>query len=172
MSGRLLKEYREIVREMGSSEDPEIVLRPRSEEDFGKWTGRIKGPAGTPYEGGSFVLDVVVPRAYPLHPPAVRFVTRLFHPNVHAKTGEICLDILKLAWSPAWTLYSTCRAIAVLLAHPEPESPLNCDAGNLLRAGDYRGYASLAKMYTELCAVRSPQQPEQQNVSAAALSPP
>ena len=28
------------------------------------------------------------------------------------------------------------------------DSPLNCDAGNLLRGGDVRGYASLARMYT------------------------
>ncbi len=29
-----------------------------------------------------------------------------------------------------------------------PDSPLNCDAGNLLRARDTRGYNSLARMYT------------------------
>ena len=31
---------------------------------------------------------------------------------------------------------------------PEPSSPLNCDAGNLLRAEDIRGYWSLARMAT------------------------
>lgn len=46
-----------------------------------------------------------------------------------SQTGEICLDILKTAWSPAWTLQSVCRAVIALLAHPEADSPLNCDAG-------------------------------------------
>lgn len=71
------------------------------------------------------------------------------HAATHAvQTGEICLDILKAAWSPAWTLQSTCQAIVALMSDAAPDSPLNCDAGNLLRAHDMRGYNSLARMYT------------------------
>ena len=51
---------------------------------------------------------------------------------------EICL----------WTLHSLCQAVLALLSSPEADSPLNCDAGNLLRFGDLRGYNSLARMYT------------------------
>ena len=119
-----------------------------------------------------------VPEQYPLVAPNVRFKTKIFHPNVHFKvgtifaiwllsdsifadlclsykpeanalqTGEICLDILKNAWSPAWTLQSVCQAIVALMSDSAPDSPLNCDAGNLLRANDIRGYNSLASLYT------------------------
>ena len=67
---------------------------------------RHQGPSDTPYSGGVFTIAFRIPSQYPLVPPEVRFATPFFHPNVHFKSGEICLDILKTAWSPAWTLQS------------------------------------------------------------------
>ena len=72
------------------------------------------------------------------------------------QTGEICVDVLAARWSPAWTLESICLAIQVLLSEPDESSPLNCDAGNLLRCKDMRGYRSLVRMYTELYAMDAP----------------
>ncbi|KAI3785025.1 hypothetical protein L1987_44134 [Smallanthus sonchifolius] len=43
------------------------------------------GPSETPYEGGVFQLAFSVPEQYPLQPPQVRFLTKIFHPNVHFK---------------------------------------------------------------------------------------
>ena len=111
------------------------------------WEARIKGPADTPFANGEFIVRIKVPREYPLAPPAASFMTKMFHPNVHFTTGEICLDILKTDWTPAWTLLGLCRAIQSLLAHPEASSPLNCDAGNLLRNEDIIAYNAMARYY-------------------------
>ena len=54
--------------------------------------------AGTPYEGGVFVVDIEIPRDYPFAPPKMKFVTRLWHPNVSSQTGAICLSTLKDDW--------------------------------------------------------------------------
>ncbi|XP_020887885.1 protein PEROXIN-4 isoform X2 [Arabidopsis lyrata subsp. lyrata] len=132
---RLFKEYKEVQREKVADPDIQLVC---DDTNIFKWTALIKGPSETPYEGGVFQLAFAVPEPYPLQPP---------------QTGEICLDILKNAWSPAWTLQSVCRAIIALMAHPEPDSPLNCDSGNLLRSGDVRGFNSMARMYTRLAAM-------------------
>ena len=45
------------------------------------------------------------------------------------QTGDICLDVLKSHWSPAWTMSTACTAVQALLESPEPDSPLNIDAG-------------------------------------------
>ena len=45
------------------------------------------------------------------------------------ETGEICLDVLRTQWSPAWTISTACTAVQALLESPEPDSPLNIDAG-------------------------------------------
>jgi peroxin-4 len=147
MAQRLMRELREVQR----AEEMDLELVPSPESIF-EWTCILTGPNGTPFEGGKFRIMLHCTKQYPLAPPTAVFQTKIFHPNIHYKTGEVCLDILKTSWSPAWTLQSVCRAISALLAHPEPDSPLNCDAGNLLRARDVRGYKSLARMYTLLYA--------------------
>ena len=75
-------------------------------------------------------------------------ITQVFHPNVHFRTGDICLDILKKEWSPAWGLQAACRAVLALLSAPDAESPLNCDAGNMIRLGDDIAFQTTARMYT------------------------
>ena len=113
------------------------------------WVGYIKGPPDTPYEKGWFKLDFNIDQNYPINPPKVRFMTKIFHPNIHFENGDICLDILNAkSWTPAWTLESLCRAIVNLLMNPNADSPLNCDCGNAIRAGDMLGFRTMAYMYT------------------------
>ena len=69
-------------------------------------------------------------------PPKVRFLTKLYHPNVD-KLGRICLDILKDKWSPALQIRTVLLSIQALLSAPNPDDPLDNDiAGHWKRNQD------------------------------------
>ncbi|XP_032726683.1 ubiquitin-conjugating enzyme E2 N-like [Lontra canadensis] len=58
------------------------------------------GPQGSPFEGGTFKLELFLPEEYPKAAPNVHFTTKIYHPNVD-KLGRVRSDILKGKWSPA-----------------------------------------------------------------------
>jgi len=60
----------------------------------------------------------------PLPPAQVRFLTKVYHPNVD-KLGRICLDILKDKWSPALQIRTVLLSIQALLSAPNPDDPLD-----------------------------------------------
>ncbi|MFW9995973.1 MAG: ubiquitin-conjugating enzyme E2 [Candidatus Odinarchaeota archaeon] len=44
------------------------------------WRGEILG-SGI-YEGGVFLVEIIIPREYPFKPPRVRWITPTWHPNL------------------------------------------------------------------------------------------
>jgi ubiquitin-conjugating enzyme E2 C len=51
----------------------------------------------------------------------------MWHPNVDL-AGNICLDILKDAWSAALSVSTVLLSLQSLLGEPNPASPLNAQA--------------------------------------------
>lgn len=66
--------------------------------NFMQWNAVIFGPTETPFEGGTFKLALTFDENYPNKAPQVRFVSRMFHPNIYGD-GRICLDILDSRYS-------------------------------------------------------------------------
>ena len=137
---RLLKELREIEKQP----NPHVFIEPS--DSLQTLKASISGIQG-PYSQAKFNLLVNVSSEYPLKPPSIKFTTTICHPNVNFDTGEICLDLLQNGWSPQWTIVGCLEAIRMLLVEPNFYSPLNCDAANLLKVGDIRGYNSLVRHY-------------------------
>ncbi|KAI6381651.1 E2 ubiquitin-protein ligase peroxin 4 [Pyricularia grisea] len=144
---RLIKEL-ETWHAEAKSETGVERLGPVNEGELLQWEAVINGKGiGGGYDAGRWLLEIKIPPTYPLHPPTVRFVTPVVHANVNLADGEVCLDLLKEAWTPAYSVLETVRAVRLLLATPEPDSPLNVDVAALVRAGDALGAARLVEFW-------------------------
>ncbi|GMJ00127.1 ubiquitin-conjugating enzyme 27 [Hibiscus trionum] len=147
---RVQKELQECGREKDTSG---IRVSPKS-DNLARLTGIIPGPLGTPYEGGSFEIDITLPDGYPFEPPKMKFVTKVWHPNISSQSGAICLDILKDQWSPALTLKTALLSVQALLSAPEPDDPQDAVvAQQYLR--EYQTFVGTARYWTESFAKAS-----------------
>ena len=112
----------------------------------------IAGSEGSPYEGGVFKLELFLPDPYPMEPPKVRFLTKIYHPNVD-KLGRICLDVLKDKWSPALGIRTVLISIQALLSSPEPDDPLDANVAEHWKT-DEAGAKRQAMEWTRLYAMQ------------------
>lgn len=122
MQGRLNKELADL-----SSNPPENCTVSIVDNDISRWRVDINGPAGTPYEGGHFVLSLTLPAQYPFKPPEAQFVTKIYHPNVLKDSGEICKDMYQTGWGPVKNIRWIIELILSFLINPAPEHSVEAD---------------------------------------------
>jgi len=122
---RLMRDFKKL------QEDPPAgVSAAPTEDNIMMWEAVIFGPQDTPFEDGTFRLTLEFSEEYPNKPPTVKFVSKIFHPNIYAD-GSICLDILQNQWSPTYDVAAVLTSIQSLLDEPNPNSPANSLAAQL-----------------------------------------
>jgi ubiquitin-conjugating enzyme E2 N len=147
LSTRILKETQRLFQEPA----PGISVTPH-EDNLRYFAVIIAGPAGSPYEGGIFKLELFLPSEYPMAPPKVRFLTKIYHPNID-KLGRICLNILKNDnWSPALQIRTVLLSIQALLSAPNPDDPLANDVAEHWKS-DERNAINTAREWTRMFAM-------------------
>lgn len=97
--------------------------------------------------GGVFKLELFLPDDYPMAAPKVRFLTKIYHPNID-RLGRICLDILKDKWSPALQIRTVLISIQALLSAPNPDDPLSEQVARHFK-DDNAGAIKTAKEWTQ-----------------------
>ncbi len=152
---RLVRELREVAEDGGSG----VSARPKG-DNISHLFGSIQGPGDTPYEGGIFEVDITVPNDYPFEPPKMKFVTKVWHPNVSSQTGAICLDILKDQWSPAMTLRTALLSVQALLSSPEPNDPQDAQVAKQYLV-NRREFDEQARSWTNTFAKQAPKSQEE-----------
>mmetsp|Transcript_59744 Transcript_59744/g.105076 ORF Transcript_59744/g.105076 Transcript_59744/m.105076 type:complete len:195 (-) Transcript_59744:53-637(-) len=143
MAGRIKKEIEDLRNDKASGMS--VVVDPYNPKHL---TGTLKGPDDTPYAGGVFEVDIIIPDDYPFSPPKMKFVTKVWHPNVSSVTGAICLDILKDQWSPALTMKTAMLSLQALMCSPEPNDPQDAVVATMYKERQAE-FVSTAKYWTE-----------------------
>ena len=87
---------RRLVRDLKrlQQDAPHGVIATPKDNNIMLWNALIFGPDDTPFENGTFKLVMEFSEEYPNKPPKVKFLSKMYHPNVYAD-GSICLDILQ-----------------------------------------------------------------------------
>ncbi len=52
------------------------------------WHAVIEGPADSPYAKCIFELAVYVPEDFPFAPPEIRFINKVYYPNIHVASDS------------------------------------------------------------------------------------
>jgi ubiquitin-protein ligase len=132
---RLIKDLEQIDNEKVPTVG--VTARPL-EHDLFLWHANIRGPEGTPYEGGVFHLELQIPASYPHHPPAVKLFTTIPHPNVFG--NYICLDMLQInrkegqGWSSAYSIQSVLMQLQSFLFEEDLNQEKNQQLMNIKKA--------------------------------------
>lgn len=85
------------------------------------------------------------PHDYPYSPPSIRFITKVWHPNVY-ENGDLCISILHPPvddpqsgelpcerWNPTQNVRTILLSVISLLNEPNTFSPANVDASVMYR---------------------------------------
>ena len=125
---RLQQDFRQLIKNK-----VEGIDASPSPDNLFVWNAVLCGPEESTYESGVYQLQILFPDDYPLRAPQVRFITKVFHPNVWWEDGLVCVDILKDGWVPSYDVLAILHSIRLLLIDPNPLSPANLEAALLYR---------------------------------------
>ncbi|KAL3317816.1 Ubiquitin-conjugating enzyme E2 R2 [Cichlidogyrus casuarinus] len=109
------------------------------------WDVAIFGPPQTIYEGGYFKARLFFPPEYPYLPPTMKFITRMFHPNIY-ENGDVCISILHAPgedprsgemaserWSPVQNVRTILLSVISMLNEPNIHSSAHINASTAYR---------------------------------------
>jgi ubiquitin-conjugating enzyme (huntingtin interacting protein 2) len=144
--GRLKKELSELQKDTNAG----VTVTPKGDQ-LTELEGTITGPDDTPYAGGFYRISISIPSGYPFEPPKMKFMTKVWHPNISSQTGAICLDILKDQWSPALTIKTALLSLQALLCAPEPDDPQDAQVAQMYQR-DPEQFKQTATFWTETYA--------------------
>ncbi|CAO1382954.1 unnamed protein product [Diamesa serratosioi] len=137
----LALEYKSLLEEPVEGFRVKLV----NDDNLFEWAVGLFGPPETLYQGGYFKAHMKFPHDYPYSPPSIRFLTKVWHPNVY-ENGDLCISILHPPvddpqsgelpcerWNPTQNVRTILLSVISLLNEPNTFSPANVDASVMYR---------------------------------------
>ena len=87
---RLMRDLRDLTQNPVEG----INAAPVNADNIFQWNAILDGPEDSLFEDASFVLTLKFPHDYPNHPPDVKFVTKVFHPNICKKKNFVIVVVV------------------------------------------------------------------------------
>lgn len=149
------------MRTEENSEDAWFILPAAGDDafDWQKFTVEVLGPPEyepspdttsrvSPFADGLFRVELAIPDTYPAAPPAIKFVTKLFHPLVNLEDGRLCSEFMTSQWVAGYGLRDVLVIVRRMLAQPHLNNDLcvNTEAKELL--GNLEKFDALVRDYT------------------------
>ena len=132
----------------------EYEVKLKNESKLEEFSVSFKGPKDSPYEEGTWTIDVLLPDSYPYKSPSIGFSNKIYHPNIDEASGSVCLDVINQTWSPMYELKNIFDVfLPQLLSYPNPSDPLNSQAAKLL-LNDSKKYEATVKDYVKKYALK------------------
>eukprot|EP01133_Synstelium_polycarpum_P007310 gene7310-8507_t len=139
---RLQKEFSDIAKAPPTWCSASVVG-----DNLHKWRVNVSGPEGSPFEKGNFEIELDIPMDYPFKPPALKFTTKIYHPNIKSD-GNVCSELLSQNWSPQLKIQDVLVQIRALLIEPNPDNPLEADIAQQFKT-DRNAFNKTAKEWTK-----------------------
>ena len=129
-SSSAIKALSQEIKSLKETPVEGIETKLIDEANLFEWEVAIFGPPDTLYKGGYFKAHMKFPKDYPYSPPTVKFITKMFHPNVY-ENGDVCISILhppvedktsgerlEERWNPTQSIRTVLLSIVSLLNEP------------------------------------------------------
>jgi len=114
---RAIRRLGKELKKVSKADLKGVSMKPDG-ENYLLWKLELQGPSGSPYEKGRFLVDLAFPPEYPMKAPTATFKTKIYHPQIETKTGELCTRVIENSWAPTLNVLNVVNTLLSIMKEP------------------------------------------------------